>query len=106
MGLCRMSREGIKNGCITLDNKFVTDYMPAADEIRLKVYLFGLLSCADPDSPDNTTYHFCNALSITPEQLKEAFEYWSSEGLVTIVSDSPLEVRYNLVKGLEDKLKY
>lgn len=106
MGLCRMSREGIKNGCITLDNKFVTDYMPAADEIRLKVYLFGLLSCADPDSPDNTTYHFCNALSITPEQLKEAFEYWSSEGLVTIVSDSPLEVRYNLVKGLEDKLHY
>lgn len=106
MGLCRMSREGVKNGCVTLDNKFVTDYMHDADDIQLKVYLYGLLRCSDPDSPDNTSAHFCNALSITPEQLSSAFEYWQSEGLVTLVSTSPLEVRYNAVKGLEDKLRY
>lgn len=106
MGLCRMSDEGVKKGCVTLDNKFITDYMPDADEIQVKVYLYGLFMTSVPDSPQNTASNFCNVLSLTPKQLEDAFEYWKKEGLVTVVSYEPLEVRYNPVRGLEEKLRY
>lgn len=106
MGLCRMSEEAVAKGCTLLDNKFVTDYMSEADEIQLKVYLFGLYQCFNPVVADNTVAHFCNALSITEEQLASAFDYWKKEGLVTVLSVSPLEVRYNYVKGTEEKMRY
>lgn len=106
MGLCRMSEEGIRSGCLILDNKFVSDYMPEADEVQIKVYLLGLSLCSKPDSPDNSAQNFCNTLSITQEQLSSAFEYWKKEGLVTVISLDPLEVRYNSVRGLEEKMRY
>lgn len=106
MGLCRMSDEGVKKGCIVLDNKFVTDYMPDADEIQTKVYLYGLYQCSMPDTPDNSAANFCNVLSVTKKQLEDAFEYWKNQGLVTVVCEDPLEVRYNPVRGLEEKIRY
>lgn len=106
MGLCRMSDEGAKKGCIVLDNKFVTDYMSDADEIQLKVYLFGLYQCSNPVEADNSASHFCNALSITEDQLFSAFDYWKNQGLVTVISSEPLEVRYNYVKGMDEKIRY
>lgn len=105
MGLCRMSDESIVKGSTLIDNAFITEYMADADEVRLKVYIFGLYQCVNPVFADNTAAHFCNALSITEEQLVDAFGYWQEQGLVTILSVDPLEVRYNRVKG-EDRIKY
>lgn len=101
MGLCRMSDESIIKSSVLLDNKFVTDYMAEADEIQLKVYIFGLYQCLNPVIADNTAAHFCNSLAITEEQLLSAFEYWKTTGLVNIVSYDPLEVRYNRVRSVD-----
>lgn len=105
MGICRLSDESIIKGSILLDNKFVTDYMADADETQLKVYLFGLYQCVNPVFADNTVSHFCNALSLTEEQLVAAFDYWKGTGLVTVLSYDPLEVRYNRVRSADSSSK-
>ena len=105
MGICRLSDESIIKGSILLDNKFVTDYMADADETQLKVYLFGLYQCVNPVFADNTVSHFCNALSLTEEQLVAAFDYWKNTGLITVLSYDPLEVRYNRVRSADSSSK-
>ncbi len=106
MGLCRMSDEGARKGCVVLDNKFVTDYMPEADEIQLKTYMLGLYLCSDPVAADNTLPHFCNVLSVSEDMIIAAFGYWEKQGLVTVVSSDPFEVRYNYVRGMDEKIRY
>lgn len=105
MSLCRLSEEVVEKGSIIVDSMFITDFMPEADEIQLKVYLFGLYQCLNPVFADNTVAHFCNALSVDRKQLTDAFEYWKEQGLVNIVSYDPLEVRYNRVRHADAATK-
>lgn len=102
MELCRFSDESLIKGFTPVDNKFVTDYMSEANEIQLKVYLFGLFQCSNPVVADNSLPQFCNVLNVTEDQVLQAFEYWKSLGLVNILSYDPLEVRYNYVKNLSE----
>lgn len=105
MSLCKLADEYIVNGYTMLDNKFITDFLHEADDVQLKVYIFGLYQATSPILPDNSVAHFCNALNISEEQIVSAYEYWRSLGLVNIISYDPLEVRYNYVKNLGEANK-
>lgn len=95
MALCKMAQDAAGEGFTSVDNRFIREYMPEADGDKIKVYLLGLHLCSSSAQYDNTLEHFCNVLDMTAAQVADSFAYWRDQGLVTIVSQDPLEVRYN-----------
>ena len=89
----KLSREIIENEKLRIDNAFVTDFMPFAPENYVKVYLYGLkLACFGGVGDIET--EIAGKLNLEPGLVNEAFSYWANEGLVNILSTSPVAVEY------------
>lgn len=89
----KLSREIIENEKLRIDNAFVTDFMPFAPENYVKVYLYGLkLACFG--GADDIEAEIAGKLNLEPGLVSEAFSYWANEGLVNILSTSPVAVEY------------
>lgn len=106
MSLCFLSRENNENGFVLIDNKFITDFMPSCTQMQLNVYLYGLYLCNQTLSPDNTIDNICDHLSITQEEVTGAYTFLSTLGLITIIKDSPLQVRYEKIKEFNSTKKF
>lgn len=89
------SPEAAKREQTSLDNLFISEYLPDADGNALKVYLYGLMQCHFPSMADTD---MATALSLTPGQVLTAYVYWQSRGLVRILGEEPLEVEYLTVE--------
>ncbi len=76
-----------------VDNLFFTVYMPEADGMFVKVYLYGLMQCYHSSLSDDS---IADMLGISESEVRCAFVYWQAKGLVRIVSDEPLTVEYLL----------
>ena len=96
MATCVFSPDYNKQGFTLVDNAFLDHYLPYADEVSLKVYLYGLRLASTPYC-ENSEEALCNALDLTLAEVKSAFEFWKDQGLVSFISESPLCVRYNSV---------
>ena len=105
MALCKFSSEFISNNSITLDNSFIAEFMPNAPENCVKVYLYGMLKCFNPDSLDNNLDGFSRALNLSSEDIFSSFLYWQELGLVQILSKEPLDIRFMPVKSGSLSLK-
>lgn len=89
----KLSREIIENEKLRIDNAFVTDFMPFAPENYVKVYLYGLkLACFGGVGDIET--EIAGKLNLELGLVSEAFSYWANEGLVNILSTSPVAVEY------------
>lgn len=89
----KLSREIIENEKLRIDNAFVTDFMPFAPENYVKVYLYGLkLACFGGVGDIET--EIAGKLNLEPGLVSEAFSYWANDGLVNILSTSPVAVEY------------
>lgn len=89
----KLSREIIENEKLRIDNAFVTDFMPFAPENYVKVYLYGLkLACFG--GVGDIEAEIAGKLNLEPGLVSEAFSYWANEGLVNILSTSPVAVEY------------
>ena len=84
----------LKNSAFTLvNNFFISDFMPSAPENAVKVYLTGLyFNTINQDG--NTIENFCKQLSLSQEEVKNAFLFWEKEGLVKVSNIDNLEVIY------------
>ncbi len=80
-----------------LDNLFITGHMPDAPELAVKAYIYGLMLANSPGCAEDD---ICAVLKCTAEDLRAAFSYWAAAGIVSIISDDPLKVRYLDVKGV------
>lgn len=89
----KLSREIIENEKLRIDNAFVTDFMPFAPENYVKVYLYGLKFACFGGVGDIET-EIAGKLNLEPGLVSEAFSYWANEGLVNILSTSPVAVEY------------
>ena len=49
MAFCSFSKDCDNNSYVTVENKFITKYMPVADGFAVKVYLYGLYLCKNGD---------------------------------------------------------
>ncbi len=87
-------RDASLRGATTVDNSFITDYLPKADGEAVKVYLYGLMRSLSSGAGDEESPF--DALT-----LARAYAYWQSEGLVRIVTDAPLTVEY---LGVQEKI--
>ena len=94
MPFCCFEDNSENNSYITVDNAFITAFMPELTEKELKVYLYGLYMCASPLSKDNTIEHIKDALSLDENELVDIFSSLEVKGLVAIYSYEPIQVQY------------
>lgn len=90
MAVCRFSTEYVEENYIKLDHSFIKEFVPNTPDNLLKVYLYGLYAC----QKEIELTEMCSTLNLSEDDIESAFLYWQEVGLVTILSSSPLEVRY------------
>lgn len=98
MAFCSFSKDGDANSYVTVENKFITKYLPEVDGFAVKVYLYGLYLCKNPDS-DFGLKSMAEVLKTTEEKITQAFEIWEDYDLVEILSRQPFVVQYLPVKS-------
>ncbi len=105
MSFCKFSTQMIASDKTTVDNLFLSEFMPYAPENFVKVYLYGLFKCNNADSFDNELESFSRILSLSEDEILTAFYYWQEQGLVKVIETSPFEVRYLPLKNLFTNIK-
>ena len=98
MAFCSFSKDGDANSYVTVENKFITKYLPEVDGFAVKVYLYGLYLCKNSDS-DFGLKSMAEVLKTTEEKITQAFEIWEDYDLVEILSREPFAVQYLPVKS-------
>ena len=104
MAFCSFSKDCDGNSFVTVENKFITKYLPEADGIAVKVYLYGLYLCKQPDV-DFSANSMAEVLHVTAEEILSAFTLWADYDLVQIISRQPLIIQYLPVKSAVGKPK-
>lgn len=108
MAFCSFSKDCDDNSYVTVENKFITKYLPEADGFAVKVYLYGLYLCKNAVS-DFSLASMAEVLKTTEENIQDAFAFWEDYDLVAIASKDPFAVEYLPVKsaiGRPKKVRY
>lgn len=92
MPLISVSDDLAKKSFTSVENKFITKYLPVLEPIAVKVYLFSLYIYQNGLN-SYTLEDMAKCLSITEEQAKNYFEYLEEFELVSVLSLSPFEVK-------------
>ena len=87
-GIVFLNDNKLKNTTV-VENSFISEFMPAAPELAVKAYLFGLMLLSDPNAGDIEA-----SLGCGEGDLRAAFAYWEAAGLVEVIGEEPLQVRY------------
>lgn len=94
MALCSYSSKLAMDGYTVIDNTFLNEFLPQATGEDVKVYLYGLNLCANPNTDDNCLDTMSKVLCLSEDEILKSFAYWQEMGLVQVVSTNPLEVRF------------
>lgn len=81
----------IKKSTTSIENKFISKYLPAIDAVAAKVYLYSLYLLQSGAS--YTLTDLAHSLELDEDKIKEYFVYLEELELVSIVSESPFEVK-------------
>lgn len=103
MAFCEFSSEVISKNSVAIDNLFITDFLPNAEDKCIKVYLYGLFLCNN--SKDNTIETFEKNLNMKREDILSVFYYWQEKGLVQVINIEPVIIKYLPTKNAIQKLK-
>ena len=88
-----MDQEARSFGVTCVENRFLTDYLPAAKGDYVKVYLWGLYACAQK-GPDYTLEEMAHELDLSVSDIEAALRYWERRALVSRISDNPPQYRF------------
>ncbi len=103
MSFCTYSGEITANMYTSVENQFITKYLPQADGDAVRVYLYGLYLCQCAQDFDAESAS--KLLRIPMERLREIFAFWEECDLVQILSRDPLFVQYLPVNNAVGKPK-
>lgn len=92
MSFSAFSKEFTENMYTTVENKFITKYLPQADGDAVRAYLYGLYLCGVKDDFD--AHAMAKLLKIDYPRLQEIFGFWEECDLVRVLSKDPLFVEY------------
>ena len=106
MSFCKFSSDYLMESFTLVDNLFMNEYLPYAEEGYIKVYLYGLYLCTNPSGRDNSVESFAKVLDMDEDKILEIFKYWQDQGLLEIISVNPLEVRYKRRKTAPEKVRF
>lgn len=96
---CSFAKEYSSSAFTDVENEFITAYMPYAKGETLKVYLYGLYLCAHPEQ-DKSLSEIAEALSVSEEDVIGSFRFWEEFGILSVLSENPLNVSYLSVKSV------
>lgn len=97
MAFCSFSGDYDKNGVITLETPFITEYLTEAEGDSVRVYVYGLYVCRA--QKDISLAEFSEALGISEAEVKDCFKFWEEYDLVTVLCEEPFSVRYLPLSG-------
>ena len=100
MAFCKFSSEFVISNQTAVDNFFINEFLPSAPDNCVKVYLYGLYKCTNPNSFDNSIEAFANTLNMSTQDIEDAFLYWQEQGLVQVLFTVPLQIRYMPLKNV------
>ncbi|MDD4816144.1 MAG: DnaD domain protein [Clostridia bacterium] len=105
MGFCNFSNEFVISNTTSVDNFFINEFLPSAPDFCVKIYLYGLYKCTNPNAYDNTIESFAQSLGLTEKEIEDAFLYWQDQGLVNVLYTSPIRVSYVPLKNVVNNTK-
>ncbi|NCB31907.1 MAG: hypothetical protein EOM66_10935, partial [Clostridia bacterium] len=80
---------------VALPNAFICEYMPAAPEGYVKVYLYGLMYARFPGAADTLSIaDLARELGMEESEVMGAFQYWERCRLVSRTQDQPPRFLY------------
>lgn len=94
---CFYSKEFSNKSFTDVENAFIQEYMPISDGNAVKVYLYGLFLCKNPQFATDVS-DVAKVLGLNENLVVEYFKFYEEFGLVNIISVSPLSVEYMPVK--------
>ena len=80
-------------GMTPVDNRFILEYLPNATGDAVRVYLYGLVQCYNPDLTMSIE-KMARELSMTEEDILKAYRHWERKGLVRRTADHPPAFQY------------
>ena len=95
---CSFSKEFSASANTSIENIFIFEYMPNASGEAIKVYLYGLFLCQNPEY-DQSLSQIAQSLNLTEECVKDCFKFWEEFNLVSIICESPFSVQYLPVRA-------
>ncbi|MCH5161488.1 MAG: DnaD domain protein [Clostridiales bacterium] len=98
----KLSSEANLDGAITVEHKFIVEYMPYADGDYVKVYLYGLSLAARKGDGDDTIERLSKRLGLDMATVDAAIEYWTNQGLMARLGD---DVTYLSLRTARPKIK-
>ncbi|MCE5344306.1 MAG: DnaD domain protein [Eubacteriales bacterium] len=95
MALFDTDKAGLLWDAVSLPNAFICEYMPAAPEGYVKVYLYGLMVARFPAAADGLTPEaLAKELGMETNDVLAALQYWERCRLVTRTQDHPPRYAY------------
>ncbi len=107
MSFCSFSKEFLTTSFTSVENQFITKYMPQSDGLPVKVYLYGLYLCQSGSDLD--LEQLSSLLLSDVETVKNAFYFWEDYDLIRVISKEPFSVEYLPVSnaiGRPKKVRY
>ena len=104
MAFCTFSKDFSDNGYTFVENKFISKYLPEANDFAVKVYLYGLYLC-QKNADGFTAAALAEVLGVSEKKIFDAFCYWQDYDLVEIVGKEPLCVQYLPITSRSGKPK-
>lgn len=92
MPFISVSEEVAKKSFTSVENKFITKYLPVLEPVAVKVYLYSLYLYQSGQT-SFTLADLSASLQISEDEIKGYFEYLEELELVSIVSAIPFEVK-------------
>ena len=88
MSFCGYSRDAAMFDVTPVENMFLLEYLPAAPEGFVRVYLYVRMCCAHPELGGELS-DVARALHMEEDAVLNAMQYWEQQGLVEKLSDRP-----------------
>lgn len=92
MPFISVSDEVAKKSFTSVENKFITKYLPVLEPMAVKVYLYSLYLYQSGQT-SYTLSDLAQSLQLSEEQTKEYFEHLEEFELVSILTLAPFEVK-------------
>ena len=98
----KLSSEASLDGAITVENKFIVEYLPYADGDYVKVYLYGLSLAGRKSDADDTVDRLSRRLDLDRATVDAAIDYWCENGLMSRLGD---DITYLSLRSARPKIK-
>ncbi|MDE6597019.1 MAG: DnaD domain protein, partial [Clostridia bacterium] len=92
MAFISVSDNLAKKSFTSVENKFITKYLPVLEPVAVKVYLYSLYIYGSGQT-SCTVEDLANSLSLTESEVKNYFNYLEEFELVSVLSYNPFEVK-------------